>query len=230
MKKWEKGKYIMLGIVLTLMVSAIVTPAFATLSSKTIEVLTGVNIYIDDVKLNPTDVNGNPVEAFIYNGTTYLPVRAIGEALEKTVQWEGETNSVYLGAHESNTPAVWLKDLDYFYGKDWGIDTDKQDNLGNSYENAIKYYCENTYLLNGQYTKITGTFFQQYAYKSSSSVSTLEIYGDGKLLYEAEMSGGVQPAYFDIDLTGVLELQIKLDGDYVWGTSHSSLGDCGLWT
>ena len=37
------------------------------------------------------------MEPFIYNGTTYLPVRAVGEALGKQVGWDGKTKTVYIG-------------------------------------------------------------------------------------------------------------------------------------
>ncbi len=56
-----------------------------------------IKIYVDGVKIEPKDANGNTVEPFIYNGTTYLPVRAVGEAINKQVSWDGNTNSVYLG-------------------------------------------------------------------------------------------------------------------------------------
>lgn len=36
-------------------------------------------------------------EPFIYNGTTYLPIRAVGEAVGKEVTWDAGTNTVYLG-------------------------------------------------------------------------------------------------------------------------------------
>lgn len=36
-------------------------------------------------------------EPFIYNGTTYLPIRAVGEAVGKEVTWNAGTNTVYLG-------------------------------------------------------------------------------------------------------------------------------------
>ncbi len=45
----------------------------------------------------PKDANGNVVEPFTMNGTTYLPVRAISNALEKDVEWDGEAFSVYIG-------------------------------------------------------------------------------------------------------------------------------------
>lgn len=55
------------------------------------------------------------------------------------------------------------------------------------------------------------------------------IYGDGELLYSAEMTGGVQPIDFYVDLTGVLELKIVF-----WNPSSSryvsGLDDVGLWT
>ncbi len=36
-----------------------------------------------------SDTNGKIVYPIIYNGTTYLPIRGIGEMLNKTIQWDG---------------------------------------------------------------------------------------------------------------------------------------------
>lgn len=49
-------------------------------------------------------------------GTTYLPVRAVGEAFNKAVDWDGSTSSVYIGTKPfiSAQPTVLLEDLDYF--------------------------------------------------------------------------------------------------------------------
>ncbi len=55
-----------------------------------------IKIVIDGTEISPKDANGNAVEPFIHNGTTYLPVRAVGEALGKDVQWDGKTSTVYL--------------------------------------------------------------------------------------------------------------------------------------
>lgn len=62
-----------------------------------------VQIYVDGVKISPKDGNGKTVDPFIINGTTYLPVRAVGEAFGKSVNWDGETNSV-LVAEKSLEP------------------------------------------------------------------------------------------------------------------------------
>ncbi len=60
----------------------------------TIDVQNGTQVYMNGEKINMTDDSGNPVEAFIYKGTTYLPARAITEANGNKVTWEN--GSVYL--------------------------------------------------------------------------------------------------------------------------------------
>lgn len=225
----------MAGFVTAALIGVMVTPALGALAAKTIEVYTGVDVYVDDVKVEPKDANGNPVEVFVYNGTTYLPIRAIGNALGKPVQWEGKTNSAYVGKHDRDIPAVWVKDLDYFVGNKWGIYDDK-DNLGVEHRGAIqgdgnRKTTSNIYLINGQYSAISGTLFQTYRYRSSTGdddASTLEIYGDGELLYNAEMKGGVKPLDFYIDLSGVLELQIVFSSPF-YGT-YAAIADFGLWS
>lgn len=66
-----------------------------------------VPITYNDIKIV---VDGNTInssaEPFIYNGVTYLPVRAVGEALGKEVNWDGNTNTVYIGVMtNTNTQA-----------------------------------------------------------------------------------------------------------------------------
>ncbi len=70
----------------------------ATNSTTLYNVITeGISIIIDGNKLIPKDANGNVVEPMIYNGTTYLPVRAVANAFDKNVSWDGNTQTVYLG-------------------------------------------------------------------------------------------------------------------------------------
>jgi len=58
-------------------------------------------IMLDGEELIPRDVNGNAVEPFIINGTTYLPVRGIANALGLDVDWDDDANTVIL-----TTPAA----------------------------------------------------------------------------------------------------------------------------
>lgn len=229
----KKSTRIFSLLLVLLMAVCLTAPALAALNKKTIEVYTGVDIYIDDVKLNPTDVNGNPVEAFVYNGTTYLPVRAVGEAVGKVVQWEGKTNSVYLGKHTGERPAVWLEDMVYFTGRD-NIDIlkDPKNNLGDSYSHAVYLrYTQNVYLINGQYSAISGTLFQTFDKRSENETSYIEIYGDDELLYRAEVTAGQIPVDFYVDLTGVLKLEIRGNTYDSWSdTIYAGVADLGLWT
>ncbi len=94
MKKRLQGLIagILIGIILTSGVS------FASQITKTAElVYNNIKIFIDGNEIVPKDANGNLVEPFIMDGTTYLPVRAVGNAFGKNVQWDGETQSVYIG-------------------------------------------------------------------------------------------------------------------------------------
>ena len=235
MNKLQKLRYYLAGMLTLAMVLAVALPVGAALVSKKIDVATGVTLYVDDVRLDPKDANGNPVETFVYNGTTYLPVRAIGQAFGQTVEWDAATQSVYLGKRAARTtPDVWLKDMDYFSSKDFrggnsfrSGESDK-DNLGATHANYVYGEFSRTYKLNGQYTSLAGVFYQRYEYRSSTWTSTFKVYVDGKLVYENTMAAGKEPADFNINLTGALEVEIQFDG-YSSGYYFSALGDCGFY-
>lgn len=105
MKKEIKG--FMMGAVTTAFISAAVFTGFADPIGKAINaVYNNIKLYVDGKLVQPKDAKGNDIEPFIYNGTTYLPVRAVSEALGKPVSWDGESNSVYVG----NKPAQDTKE------------------------------------------------------------------------------------------------------------------------
>ncbi len=83
------------GVITTVLVSSAV---YASPVGKNITAFyNGIKIYVDGDKITPKDGNGKIVEPFIYDGTTYLPVRAVSEALDKQVSWDEKSNSVYIG-------------------------------------------------------------------------------------------------------------------------------------
>ncbi len=223
MRKQWKG--FVAGLLAAMLLGVVAAPALAALTAKTIQVHTGVNVYVDGVKVDPKDVNGNPVDVFVYNGTTYLPIRAIGNALGKSVRWDGSTNTAYVGEQSQSRSSVYLKDLDYFEGNGWSI-YDAKDNLGVEHKDVLTgHNRSNTYLINGQYSAISGTFFLHYNDRSNYDDSTLDIYGDGRLLYSATMHAGIQPIDFYVDLTGVTELQVDLHSLIV---NTTAIADCTL--
>lgn len=217
MKNSQKFKYLVLGMIIMGVFSTMFGPTMAAMFQKQITVSTGVNIYVDDVKVNSVDASGKSVEPFIYNGTTYLPVRAVSYAVGKAISWDSKTKSVYLGKHDSSVPVVMLSSLDYFdkKGEKFKYIDDVKDNLGNIYNKGVySNYGYNTnwqtYYINGMYSKMKGKYILGYNHRDSKDENRFKVYGDGNLIYNSSnMSGGVHPIDFDIDLTGVLELKIE---------------------
>lgn len=62
-----------------------------------------VRVYFDGELATPTDVNGEPVEVFARDGTTYLPLRAIAGYLGIPIEWDPETGAVYVGTIPGRT-------------------------------------------------------------------------------------------------------------------------------
>ena len=91
-----KNKTKVIGILLVL-VLLISTTALATVGNRTAQlVYNNIKIVLNGKEITPTDANGNAVEPFIIDGTTYLPVRGIASALGVNVGWDGATKTVTL--------------------------------------------------------------------------------------------------------------------------------------
>ena len=90
----KRTKVISMVMVFVLLVS---TTAFATVGNRTAElVYNNIKIMLNGKEITPTDANGNAVEPFTIDGTTYLPVRGVASALGMNVGWDGATNTVTL--------------------------------------------------------------------------------------------------------------------------------------
>lgn len=72
--------------------------AFAKAANYNIPVTyNNIKIVVDGKQLTTS------AEPFIYEGVTYLPVRAVAEAVGKEVYWDGNTNTVTLGKASTTT-------------------------------------------------------------------------------------------------------------------------------
>lgn len=94
MKKQWKG--FTLGVVLTLLIVSMVGSAFAAYQRQETLEYADIKIVIDGDQITPTDASGNIVEPFIIDGTTYLPIRAIANALGLDVAWDNTTKTATL--------------------------------------------------------------------------------------------------------------------------------------
>ena len=95
MKREFKG--FIIGVLLTVMLLS--TVAFSQTTKATIEV------FFNYVKL---EVNGKKVETdnILYNGTTYVPLRAVAEMLDKEVGWDQETRTASINDKTTLTAKV----------------------------------------------------------------------------------------------------------------------------
>ena len=100
------------GIIFGIIIGAMIMPTvFATIGTVTKELsYNDIKITLNGQKLTPTDANNNYVEPFIIEGTTYLPVRAVANALGLNVEWDGANKTVVL-AEQENTVSTTGKVL-----------------------------------------------------------------------------------------------------------------------
>lgn len=104
-----KLKRIAATISALLVVLLVSMPASATRGEKTAVLnYSDIKISLDDRMVIPRDVNGNYVEPFAIEGTTYLPVRAIGDAVGLTVGWDQGTSTVILKSGGSPVAATGM--------------------------------------------------------------------------------------------------------------------------
>lgn len=80
----------------------------------TLSIEPSYTIVIDGTARTFYNVNGQKVDPALYNGSIYLPIRAIGEIMGKTVSWDGATQTVFISGStaggevtdfDTNTPS-----------------------------------------------------------------------------------------------------------------------------
>lgn len=93
--KFQRMKDVCLGATVAALVMGAAPAAYAKVANMDIPVMfNNIKIVVDGKELK-TDK-----EPFIYEGTTYLPVRAVGEAVGKNVTWDAASKTVILGETE----------------------------------------------------------------------------------------------------------------------------------
>lgn len=207
------------------------TAAFAAQTvTKTITVeYAGIKMVIDGVQVTPKDANGLVIEPFIYNGTTYLPVRAVGEAVGKDVGWDGTTKTVYLGDVPGKTDEAYLQpyntmgNVTVFFG-----DPSRSFSMmGVAYTNGFRtegnYDGTALYNLNGRYSTIT--FDVGHVDGADDGDSKLYISVDGDLQQEIKLTADMQTRHISLPVNGALQLKLeKINPEMPFGTVAGDYG------
>lgn len=214
------------GFVVGLLIGAFVLSGIAVVATDGLRTLEnvkvgGIRIVIDNKEFTCTDANGAVVEPMIYNGTTYIPVRAVSTAFGKAVYWDGEESTIYLGNMNGKleNPTAKFEDLTNIAGSTWCFDSYKNisDIRKNFYslaytsEYSSNDVCE--YLLDGKYSKFKATIFVKEG-SNWNGTTNIKIVGDEKVLFDSDNNedGAITKTTnaFDIniDITGVDNFKI----------------------
>lgn len=192
--------------------------ALAAVAATNLEVISAylnhtVSIEYEGSELEMYDVLGNEVYPITYDGTTYLPLRALADLFDVSVDYDDETKTVTLGADE--LASDFIDDLTPYAGNYSLLDgiilsvDDKTKSIaGETYDHWI--YLDSTqylyYNLDGNYTDLD--FFAYCPSSSRNDRYDLCFYGDGELIETFKVHEHSLPSECSVDLTGVKELRI----------------------
>lgn len=187
-----------------------------------------ITIMVDGKEVNTRN------EPFISEGTTYLPVRDVAEALCKEVSWDGNSNTVYIGKYSDNE-ATLINDLNNIGDSGYTIrKLDSKvltDNYGNDYGSGIGCSKNGTFevLLGKQYSEFEATLYVPEDYRVEKTISLI-IVADGKQIYKSpQMSKTSEPIDISLDIEGCNDFKIIFSGSYSqsynWECQALCLGD-----
>ena len=190
----------------------------------------GITIKYNGEVQNLTDAGGNRVYPISYNGTTYLPVRAVSNMLGIGVDWDGATQTVLLGKTgatvnpmETYKPYTSYQSVsrvisDWHEGPIFYQKSTTPENIGgetasswlnlynpknNWAEDSNTLLC--SFNIGGKYKTLT---FKAY----TNEDATLTVKGDNdSLLGEFKLTAGQTPQTFTIDLLNTKQLTFLLN-------------------
>jgi hypothetical protein len=152
----------------------------------------GIKIFVSGA-LRETDK-----QPFIYNGTTYVPLRFISEALGEAVEWDEVTKSIYIGGRIAGR---FLTDVLQPTDKSPDIDLN-----GNRIYTGLGKQLDSswvTYDLDGKYSRL-------YLETFGSEGRTIQIFADDILIWDHRYTEGhLYPIEVGLKIEGVKKLQFK---------------------
>ena len=182
----------------------------------------GITIKYDGEVVIPTDANGVRVYPVMYNGTTYVPVRAISGLLGLEVDWDQANQTVLLGNSGDGTDLIDTLKA-YYFSNEYAIsaaqyqtgDKDPQEisgiNCAHWVELNMNRYaakgalCAASFNVDGKYESVT---FQYY----STQDITLRVLGDnGYELFKVDVPGGQVAQTVTVPLLNTTQLTFQAE-------------------
>ena len=209
------------GILTVLLLFGVVNVQASDLILRDIEVYEGdFKIYLNGSEFIAHDAQNNIIKPFAYNGNMFIPAEELARALNMGVNWDGNTNTLYLGHQRALLTA-----LRFYVGNvgtyPWGSSSvGAVENIylcGVRHSDALVFRSDSEtptnpftlHNLQGMYRTLNGIVGRLD--DSGAASITLHFIGDGKTLQTVEMSAGDMPKYFSVPVEGVAQLMIQMD-------------------
>lgn len=138
------------GVLCTSMIFSCGVTAYASYKKTATLDYPGIKIMVDGQQITPKNASGKTVEPFAIDGTTYLPVRAVSNALGMNVDWNAATKSVVITSDSKAADLLKYyklleEDFSFLYEHLDAISSDrismytnKTEISGTTYANAMK--------------------------------------------------------------------------------------------
>lgn len=217
------------GFLTAALILALAVPAMAAIQEIKVS-MGGINIYVDGQLKIPVNAQGARVDPMVYDGTTYLPVRAIANMLGKEVTWDGDTSSIYIGEKPAQgAKAVPAEELDKYNGvlSVQTGDRAKYTLLGDDHApfNAIKGTDSLVWKLASDYQSLDGKFIIAYSVLGSDgkyqvSFYNVDQYGEKSLIkeYTNKCGDGIIDFHVNVTACDFVQIEIKQVGKSSSGT------------
>lgn len=205
---------------------ALVLTSTITVMAQTIDVfMGGIKVYWEGVEKTLRDSKGDKVEPILYNGTTYVPLRAMSNLMGKDVDWNQNEKAVYVGK-KPTMKTYSLKDMEKnINGSSYWYDRTYKFNLKNEVINitdgAIHFTSGRiTYVLDNKFSSFKGKMVMPYSTVGEEGEATVTFYsvendGTANEIKSYHLKKTEEPIEFDVDLAGVTNFRIYASSETV---------------
>ncbi|RPK18264.1 NPCBM/NEW2 domain-containing protein [Paenibacillus xylanexedens] len=211
------------GLVIGVLIGSLLTGATAFAGTNT-----KISVVMENVKMMFNGVHKSTTQSIVYNGNLYVPAKTAAQTMGESFTYDGKSKTASFGTKAGTFK--YLDEVSYaridgivdrVYFKNWENPKGLKFTIANQkYLHGIGTILDNytytsdelvsvDYNLNGGYKKLTGFIGIDDYTRNSTNAGSIVIKGDGEELFRKdEMKGGDVPESINVDVTGVLKLQI----------------------
>ena len=218
--KLRGARNFILGMITMALIFALVMTVGANTGRRT----ETVNITYDNIKIvingQPTtlrDLQGNPIEPFLMDGTMFVPISPLVRQFGYSSTYEASTRTLFIGPMPRPPAASLFETVPSFQSSNT-LGRATVNMLGNPYSGALRTNRQASSVggqngwsdrnLNEQFVTITGTIGRIDG--SGNGRSTISFIGDGRELASFNVDGNTRPFDVLVDVTGVTVLRIQI--------------------